>query len=174
MIVESPGLDRFEFVGIVFIAASGILGAMRNAIEEILLVDYDFPDGALLMAESYISAFLVSLVAIATVFSAGFEAFDRAIRDCADWGVAASLCLFLIASYGRDAGKLKVVKRSSAMFAKVLALVLPFGTWLICLLAYILSSGKIGESWENPSSWVRLIGFVVITVSSAMFFKRKN
>merc|ERR1712066_452782 len=69
-------------------------------------------------------------------------------------------------SWGKDAGKLKVTKYGSAILVKVVALLFPFGTWILSLSAYPISvylmpSKHIGESWTGDS-FIRLAGFVGI------------
>merc|ERR1712226_1198468 len=84
---------------------------------------------------------------------------------------------FLVSAYGKDAGKFKVVRYASSMVAKILALLFPFGTWLIQLCAYYFlpfTWPRVGEDWENPQSDVRLLGFIIIVGSCIAFMKLKK
>merc|ERR1712087_167765 len=86
------------------------------------------------------------------------------------------LVFFAITSWGKDAGKLKVTKYGSAILVKVVALLFPFGTWILSLSAYPISvylmpSRHIGESWTGDS-FIRLAGFLVILVSPTFFRRR--
>eukprot|EP00450_Noctiluca_scintillans_P011033 CAMPEP_0194496910 /NCGR_PEP_ID=MMETSP0253-20130528/14025_1 /TAXON_ID=2966 /ORGANISM="Noctiluca scintillans" /LENGTH=359 /DNA_ID=CAMNT_0039338363 /DNA_START=50 /DNA_END=1126 /DNA_ORIENTATION=+ len=120
-----------QLIGIILVVLSGVFGAFRNAVEEMILVDYDFPSGALLMVESWVSA-AISLILV--IFMTVFNFSDSNLVDTLQQSVftipgAIVFVLFLITSYGREGGKLKVMKYTSGMVSKVLALVFPFGTW---------------------------------------------
>merc|ERR1711881_381621 len=114
-----------------------------------------FPDGALLMVESWCSCLLMIpiyalLVAVNTpddLFAMGL------IQDPA----IILLVFFVVASWGKDAEKLKVTKYGSAVLVKVIA-------FLISFVAYWFSGNEIlaecvGEDWSTKS-FTRLSGFL--------------
>eukprot|EP00927_Polykrikos_kofoidii_P026270 TRINITY_DN23423_c0_g1_i1.p1 TRINITY_DN23423_c0_g1~~TRINITY_DN23423_c0_g1_i1.p1 ORF type:complete len:403 (-),score=50.35 TRINITY_DN23423_c0_g1_i1:108-1316(-) len=175
---DSQGNSNSQLVGIVIVVMSGVLGAFRNAVEEMILNELDFPDGALLMVESWISAVLILIVFVAIGLVVQFHDMDKTFNYVVtDLRVAFCFILFLITSWGKDAGKFKVIKHSSSMVAKVLALLAPFGTWICSLCGYYgtyWATTTIGEPWENPASWVRFSGFFVIIVSGIVFVKQKK
>jgi len=160
-------------IGLVLTASSGVLGAIRNTIEEILLQDDGMKDSTLLFLESMVSFFFAVIAGVLLV-----KVFDPNIRELFKaWtitGVIPSVCMFVLFMYGRDLGKLKLTKYSSAITAKIVALVFPFGTWTLMLLLYLcVTNGKnqrFGSSWNVPWSFLRLAGYVTIIVS-VWFFK---
>jgi len=89
-------------------------------------------------------------------------------------GFIPSVCMFVLFMYGRDLGKLKLTKYSSAVTAKIVALVFPFGTWTLMLLTNFCMANekqhRFGSSWNVPWSFLRLAGYITIIVS-VWFFK---
>merc|ERR1712159_128831 len=51
-------------------------------------------------------------------------------------GIVVLSIVFAFTSWGKDAGKLKITKLGSAILVKVIALLFPFGTWILSLLVY--------------------------------------
>merc|ERR1712107_917049 len=88
--------------------------------------------------------------------------------------VWALLPLIMACTYGKDFGKLVVVKRGNALLAKVLTLLFPVVTWAISLTAFLISAGLFGEGFDASSGWLRLAGFAVIAVASISFVRQKK
>merc|ERR1712137_899507 len=133
----------------------------------------NFPDGALLMFESWISAILVLLVGVSLGMVTQFDDVHDTWQKVQKLEVMVFLVLFCVAAYGKDAGKFKVVKYASSMVAKILALIFPCGTWALSLVAHLVQ-GAIGEPWKGADSSVRLVGFVMVVVSGCVFVKKKK
>merc|ERR1712136_421618 len=167
-----------QVIGVILVVLSGVSGAFRNAVEEMILVDYNFPSGALLMVESWVSA-AISLILVILMMIFNFS--DSKLVDTLQHSIftipgAIFFVLFLITSYGREGGKLKVMKYTSGMVSKVLALIFPFGTWVISLMAYYVSTriggNVIGEAGTALQFVLRLIGFFMILVFCVLFVKK--
>jgi len=160
------------WLGLVLAVFSGVVGGTRNIIEEVLLQDYGMTDSSLLLVESALSFFLAVIVG-ALLLMIVDPAISRYWKTWTSTGVIPTVFLFVIFSYGRDLGKLKLTKYSSAVTAKVIAVLFPFGTWALSLLIYYLvSEGKehpVGDRWYNPWSFLRLAGFILIVVSVYFF-----
>uniref|UniRef100_A0A7S1AB25 Uncharacterized protein n=1 Tax=Noctiluca scintillans TaxID=2966 RepID=A0A7S1AB25_NOCSC len=167
-------------LGVLIVIGSGIMGGFRNIVEEMVLQDYDFPDGALLMAESLFSGVLVLIVGV--VFALAFDQsgflnmFGMVFTSPL---IILCVVLFSVCSYGKDAGKLKLTKRASTVLTKVLCLVMPFGTWIISLVFFGISvvakwEPRVGENWSSPWDEVRLAGFVLIMFGSVVFVRAKK
>jgi len=162
-----------SYIGLILACSSGVLGAIRNIMEEILLQDYGMTDNALLLLESLISFLSAGIAGVVLL-----QVFDLKIREyLKTWnttGVIPAVCMFVMFMYGRDLGKLKLTKFSNAVTAKIVALVFPFGTWTLTLLIYFCATDRkghpLGSAWHVPWSFVRLAGFVVIVIS-VWFFK---
>jgi uncharacterized protein YjeT (DUF2065 family) len=167
-------------LGVIIIVSSGIIGGFRNIVEEMVLQDYDFPDGALLMAESFLSSIVVLVFGIAC--AAAFEGsgfFDMFQEVFTSPLILLCLVLFVVCSYSKDAGKLKLTKLASSMLAKVLCLLMPFGTWIISLVFYGIRvaarwKAQIGENWSSPMDFLRLAGFILIIIGSVVFVRAKK
>ena len=93
------------------------------------------------------------------------------------WGVAL-LLLFIVSSYGKDAGKFFLVKWASALRAKMLALIFPVGTWVIDLCLYYAGgrhqNPPLGSPWFVAASWVQLGGFALIIGANLYFLDQKS
>lgn len=167
-------------LGVLIVIGSGVMGGFRNVVEELVLQDHDFPDGALLMAESWFSGLLVLVVGV--VFALAFDhsgfvnMFGMVFTSPL---IILCIVLFSVCSYGKDAGKLKLTKRASTVLTKVLCLVMPFGTWIISLVFFGISvvakwEPRVGENWSSPWDEVRLAGFVLIMIGSVIFVRAKK
>merc|ERR1712232_1254576 len=166
------GDNRKQKFGIGLSVLCGVLGGFRNTVEEKILQGDNFPDGALLMVESWCSCFLMIPVYV-MLASVNTPDDPGAIGLVQDPFILVCLVFFAITSWGKDAGKLKVTKYGSAILVKVVALLFPFGTWILSLSAYpmssyLLPSRRIGESWSGDS-FIRLVGFLVILVFAYIF-----
>merc|ERR1719158_656295 len=101
--------------------------------------------------------------------------------------------IFSFTSWGKDAGKLKITKLGSAILVKVIALLFPFGTWIMSLMAHPLSDGQgprydppgdihgrqisdghLGENFNLLPFLVRLAGFSIILVFAYIFSNAKK
>lgn len=176
-----------QLVGIGLTVGSGALGAVRNLVEAAILQEDDFEPGALLLAESVLSAALVLPVGLLLY---GVTELDERLDAIEDFSLAnlmatfqqraafAVFPCFLLVSYGKDAGKFWMIKHTSALRQKVLALLFPFGTWAVGL-AVFYSGGQshrpaIGAGWTSPSSAWQLAGFVVILLANVVFVMLKS
>jgi len=182
---ERSGRDQLMGIGLTI--ASGALGAIRNLVEAAILQEDDFEPGALLLAESVLSAAL--LAPIGAIAYGVIEA--RPLWDhVEDWSRAnmmatfkqpAALVIFacfLVVAYGKDAGKFWLIKHTSALRQKVLALLFPFGTWAVGL-AVFYSGGHdhrpaFGSGWVEPSSYLELAGFITILLANVVFVMLKS
>lgn len=175
---DSSSSDSKKIVGIVIICLAGMMGGVRNIIEEMILQDGHFPDGALLMVESWVSAFFVLMIAVGMGWYSEWADFGNQMKYFFTSPVVGFFLIFLVTAYGKDAGKLKVVKYASAIVAKVLALLFPFGTWVLSILGWYITKAaggtQVGEPLLWPQSLLRLVGFLVITVSTIIFVKLKK
>jgi peptidoglycan biosynthesis protein MviN/MurJ (putative lipid II flippase) len=82
--------------------------------------------------------------------------------------------MFVLTMYGKQLGKFKLTKLTSAITTKIVSLLFPFGTWTLTLLFYYcVTRGKkhpVGDKWNLYWSFLRLLGFIIIVVS-VWFFK---
>lgn len=165
-----------QVIGLSLAIGSGLFGAVRNVLEEIILQGDDLTAGGLLLTESYIS--LVVLLVINVFWKgihnelASFVVEMSTVFSCR--AVWALLPLIMACTYGKDFGKLVVVKRGNALLAKVLTLLFPVVTWAISLTAFLISAGLFGEGFDASSGWLRLAGFAVIAVASISFVRQKK
>lgn len=164
-------------IGSAMVVTSGLLGAVRNVVEEVLLQDDGMTEGSLLLVESWIS------LACAVVLGLGLSSADvlDALHEPQYWRAflwpwtATFFVGFLVTSYGKDLGKLKVTKHGGAVLAKVLSLLFPFFTWACTLLAYYISRGhSIGSGWSSPWSWMRLAGFFIISAGCGLYVLERS
>jgi len=171
---SSSNTDKSDdFLGLTLSVFSGFFGAIRNMIEETLLQDDGMTNMSLLLVESVVSLIFALIVGVALM-----EITDHQMSSYwSKWttaGVIPAVCMFVIFIYGRDFGKLKLMKYSSAIIAKIVSLVFPFGTWALSLLVYYsVTEGNehaIGDGWHNPWSFLRLAGFILIVVSVFFFY----
>ena len=178
---------RDQLIGIGLTVASGALGAVRNLVEAAILQEDDFEPGALLLAESVLSAALLLPVGL-TLYAV--TELDEKLDRIEDWSFAnmmatfhqpvayAIFACFVAVSYGKDAGKFWLIKHTSALRQKVLALIFPFGTWAVGL-AVFYSGGKrhdpaLGGGWSSPRSIWQLAGFVTILLANVVFVLLKS
>ena len=88
--------------------------------------------------------------------------------------------LYLFSAYGKDAGKFWLIKYTSAMRQKVLALLFPVGTWVIGLIIYYMGGNQhlptLGVAWDSNSvaTWVQLVCFVVIILANVIYVTLKK
>lgn len=159
--------------GLILACVSGILGGVRNTMEEMLLQDEGLTDNALLLIESAVSLFssVIAGLVILKILDPNLSEYRTMWRTA---GVVPTVCVFVLFCYGRELGKLKLTKYSSAVTAKIVSLVFPFGTWALTLLIYFcVTEGEyhpLGGPWNMPWSFLRLAGFI-LTVISVWFFK---
>jgi len=163
-------------IGISMVVASGLMGAVRNVLEEVLLQDDGISEGCLLLVESWISLLCMILVGL----SLGYLEILRDLDNPEYWKAyllpwtIAFFVGFLAFSYGKDLGKLKVTKFGGAVLAKVLSLLFPFLTWAFTLAAFYISTDhSVGKGWETWS-WLRLLGFVVISAGCAWYIVERR
>mmetsp|Transcript_32415 Transcript_32415/g.85551 ORF Transcript_32415/g.85551 Transcript_32415/m.85551 type:complete len:449 (+) Transcript_32415:100-1446(+) len=168
-----------QVVGLSLVAASGWIGAWRNIIEAAILQDDGLPSPALLMAESAISmAVLAPFSVILVATSDGRSTSNFAATLLTPAGIPL-LLLFVITAYVKDAGKFWLIQHASALRQKILALIFPFGTWLIGLAVYYLLDGRshtpfLGVRWVAVASPLRLLGFLVIVAANVAFLLVKG
>lgn len=158
-------------VGLAMSITSGALGAVRNVMEEIILQTDDLTTGGLLAAESWIS--LLGLLVVNVGWKGVHGGLDTFGSDlCKIFAFPATwplLFLIMVCTYGKDFGKLFVVKHGNALIAKVLGMLFPIVTWILTLTAFLVSQGEFGEGLTWPSSAVRLVGFTVIGFASISY-----
>jgi hypothetical protein len=183
--MDDNGGTSTRMLGLVIVCASGAFGAVRNSIEEWLLQDCAIPSGVLLMMESWISV-TFSIFAGLTIYLVSTLDQDSLSLSTA-WkvlgipGFVPCFASFMVATYMTDAGKFKVMYYGSAMLAKIIAILSPFGTWLICLVVYYATFPGIGpdkivlgEGWLTLSSTIRLFGMAIIIASTVIFTTAKK
>lgn len=143
----------------------------------------------MLLAESAISAAV--LLPIGLVFYGicdGVKAMDlyedaslaNLIATLRKPGAVPALLVFLLTAYGKDAGKFWLIKYTSALRQKVLALLFPVGTWAIGLMIYYVGglhhTPALGVPWQDHKSLIELLGFSVIIAANVIIvlLKVKN
>mmetsp|Transcript_41065 Transcript_41065/g.109537 ORF Transcript_41065/g.109537 Transcript_41065/m.109537 type:complete len:455 (+) Transcript_41065:178-1542(+) len=171
-----------QAIGLTMITVSGIMGGLRNVVEAALLQDDGLSGSALLLAESSLSAIILApLCAVLAGVLAGTGMEQRASSNLQAalgmcWRVAL-LLMFIVSSYGKDAGKFFLVKWASALGAKMLALLFPVGTWMIDLCLYYAGGGhhdpKLGVPWFVAASWLQLGGFALIIGANVYFLDQR-
>merc|ERR1711937_859623 len=131
-------------IGLAMAISSGAMGAVRNVLEEIILQNDDLTTGALLASESWIS--LLGLLVVNVGWKGargGLGTFGsdmlKILAVPATWPL---LLLIMFCTYGKDFGKLFVVKHGSALIAKVLGMLFPIVTWILTLTAFFVSQGE--------------------------------
>lgn len=175
---EEKGGSSKQIVGIGLAILCGVLGGFRNVVEEVLLQGDNLPDGALLMCEFWLSCiFMLPVFFVLQIFNDPGE--PGAIGLVKDPVIAVILVFFAITSWGKDAGKLKITKFGSAILVKVIALLFPFGTWVLSLIAWNLhwqneEGDRVGENFNFPKSLIRLAGFLTILGFAYMFSTAKK
>lgn len=180
--IQSSSEDNFvggrTLLGIAIITLSGVSGACRNVIEEMILHNRNLTDGALMMLETGISACIVFAITLLVGLVIQFRDLEMTREVFMEQpGVLLTFGLFLIASYGKDAGHFKIVKCSTSLTSKLMGLLFPCGSWLICLGAYSLSRTwrtSLGEGWVASVSWIRLVGLIVMLGSCAVFINQAS
>lgn len=157
------------FIGVILAFCSGFLGSVRNIMEEALLQGDDLSAGGLLMAESWISLVGIIVVTIASN-SAHLVAFLEACGAiCAMLSVWPLILTLMFCTYGKDFGKLFVTKHGNALTAKVLSMLFPIITWILGLVTYLATAGRLGEGLNAISSPIRLAGFTLVAGCSVAF-----
>merc|ERR1712129_401586 len=129
-----------EGFGLALAIGSGAFGAIRNLVEEIILQGDDLSPGGLLMAESWVSFTGVLVTTFVYELQRG-----KLSQFLTDTGAALNdpvlwiwLLLVMACTWGKEYGKLFIVKHGSAMIAKVMTMLLPIVTWIMALMAYQL------------------------------------
>jgi len=158
-------------VGVSLATASGITGAVRNVLEEVILQGDDLSTGGLMMCESWIS--LVGVV----VTNLGWQAIrgnllpfvQEAFSALCVVEVWVALFVIMACTYSKDFGKLFIVKHGSALIAKVLTMLFPTVTWGLSLAVFYSTEGQYGEGLEFMPSLIRLVGFFIIAFASITF-----
>ena len=162
-----------QALGVLMACVAGGLGAARNLLEAALLDDEDFPPGALLLAESMVSALAaipLGAILFASLGSGLTDSLDNLRVTAKETAFTPIVLSIMVTAYGKDAGKFWMIKYTSAQRAKVLALVFPFGTWAVGLAVFYAGgrnhSPHFGLGFEWPGSFVLLIGFMIILISN--------
>jgi len=166
----------FQVIGLSLSIGSGLIGAVRNVLEEHILQGDDLTAGGLLLTESYISLFALLVMNICWKgFHNELTSFTlEMLKVFSCPPVWALLPLIMGCTYGKDFGKLVVVKRGNALLAKVLTLLFPVVTWVISLTVFFISAGVFGEGFDTSAGWLRLAGFAVVAVASISFVRQKK
>lgn len=168
-----------QALGLLLSCLAGLLGAARNLVEAALLGDASLPPSALLLAESALSsAVCVPLTPLMLLNPRNSAALDTLTAVFVDQSWApCTFALYLICAYGKDAGKFWLIKHSSLLRQKLLALTFPFGTWLFGISVYYGGGWRLlppqGVEVEVPSSLVQLLGFVIILLSNVAYIQLK-
>lgn len=158
-------------IGLGLALSSGCLGAVRNVLEEVILQGDDLSTGGLLLSESWISLVFIVVAALGGQASQGqllvfLQELQSVLAIPAVW---LTLAVVGICTYGKDFGKLFVVKHGNALISKTLTMLFPIVTWICALLTFIVTDGQFGEGLEFPSSVLRLLGFAIIACASISF-----
>ena len=103
----TAGLSQ-QVVGLALVMAAGWFGAWRNIIEAAILQDDDLPSAALLLAESCLSAVVLSPMAVVLV-ATGNSTSNLSDTMLAPGGIP-FLVLFVLTAYAKDAGKFWLLK----------------------------------------------------------------
>jgi len=127
-----------------------------------------------MMAESLVSsAFLILLLPVLMAIDGSMDALSNLAVALGrhPWYTAGVFCLYLIGCYGKDYGKFWFVRHESALTAKMIALLYPYGTWFFELLLYHAFGGKDAEEMQGVpwtrASWLNLLGFSIVLVGTA-------
>ena len=166
--------------GLLLAGTSGVLGAWRNLVEAAILAEEGFPSGALLLAESTVSAALVTMVGFVVFLTTSLlwdsdedASLAHMLQTLRTPWVPPLLVMYLAAAYAKDAGKMWLIQQMSVLHEKSLTLLFPFGTWTVSLLFYYCygwhASPILGQRWEMPYSLIELLGFLTILAGSAGF-----
>ena len=149
--------------GVILSVSIGLLGAIRNDIEELLLKEEDLSPTLLVGVHSAISAlFLFPVGAALTVIDSDSLQFPSAL-------MAVTFVLFLLAIYGKDTMQMAMTSLSSSLTRKLFEQIYPVGTWCLSLLCYAMTAHKFGESWNGLFSWMRLIGFITVMIGNYFY-----
>jgi len=165
-----------EVFGLTLAVVSGAFGAVRNLVEEIILQGDDLSPGGLLMAESWVSFIGVFVTTFVYELQQG-KLWDFLLDTYAGLSFPVLwiwLFMVMFCTWGKEYGKLFIVKHGSAMIAKVLTMLLPVVTWIMGLSIYSFSDGKFGEYLTWPGSLLRFIGFSIIAGSAVAFMQLKK
>lgn len=168
-----------QMVGLLLSLVSGLLGASRNLAEAVLLGDDDLPPSALLLAESALSL-LATLPFMPLLFAnpRHDDAVDLLVHTFTNPWAPAIFFLHMLCAYGKDAGKFWLIKHASALRAKLVSLIFPFGTWLAGIVVFYAGGRdlepKQGVGIEMPYSLVQLVGFNIILGANFVFVLLKQ
>jgi hypothetical protein len=82
----------------------------------------------------------------------------------------------MFCTYGKDFGKLFVTKYANALTAKVCCLLFALVTWILSLLSFVATGGRIGEGLNPVSSPIRLAGFALVAgfCSAFVVLQKRN
>jgi hypothetical protein len=180
--VEPDVIIARQNVGMALSCIAGALGAWRNLIEASLLQGAMLPSGALLFAESLLSAVLFASLGFVIWLVCDLMP-NTSHEERSTWALftfafnlhrtlaLSTLALYFATAYVKHAGKLWLLKNASALRQKLLALLSPIGTWAISLVAWNLpfdSDGihVLGRPWISPQSDIELGGFALILLAT--------
>lgn len=186
-----PGGDQpvaDQVIGASLACLSGALGAWRNLAEAAILQDDTMPSSALLLAESLLSALvlgsigIVVFIVVESVPSLDKKedlSLDNMVNTFKQVIAPPAIIGYLICAYGKDAGKFWLIKHTSALRQKILALLFPFGTWAVSLVTFYILGGQhhfptLGHKWDWPSSGIELGAFLLILISNIIFVQLKE
>ena len=75
------------------------------------------------------------------------------------------LVIIMVCTDSKDFGKLFTIKYGTAMIAKVITMMFPIVTWFLDIGVFLGTNAKFEEGLDCPPSAIRLIGFVVTSVT---------
>jgi len=186
-ISQNTGEFDANLVGILILLFSGLIGAIRNTAEEVLM-QQDDPNKSLdsdfLVGSQALIAFVYMLfIGFALVFTVYFP-FDKATNHeiASDWtdasvtdAVIIALCvafvLFMASKYGRDTGSMRIAAMTSSLTRKFLQQLYPIGTWLLSTIVYYAYSSLYGEEWDMQHSSIRAVGFLFVIVGTYLYIR---
>lgn len=168
---ELGGLSK-QIHGVITVSITGILGGLRDILEEVVLKEANLSEGAMHMVESCFSGVLVLIISLVSMSLTDFSGMIATGRDvvCLPtfWVCGA---VYILSVSGRLMGRLKIIKRTSTIVAKILALAFPYGTWLASSVAFWSSHGRLGETQSTRNAVFRLVGFMCITLGCYLYLK---
>eukprot|EP00484_Ammonia_sp_Unknown_P001754 CAMPEP_0197022146 /NCGR_PEP_ID=MMETSP1384-20130603/3049_1 /TAXON_ID=29189 /ORGANISM="Ammonia sp." /LENGTH=435 /DNA_ID=CAMNT_0042450121 /DNA_START=180 /DNA_END=1487 /DNA_ORIENTATION=- len=178
---------KTNIVGIVILIASGLIGAIRNTAEEVLM-QRDDPaqslDSDCLVGMQAIIAFLyMILIGVVLVFTVYFP-FDKTSNQiiAQDWTSAkvtdvllivlcVTFVLFMASKYGRDVGSMRIAGMTSSLTRKFIQQLYPIGTWILSTTVYYAYSSMYGEEWDHQHSSIRAVGFLFVIVGTYLYIR---
>ena len=170
-------------IGMILMLFVGLLGAVRNDFEEMLLKNDDLAPDFVVGMESVISLTFTAFIGVALFIIDPFDNIDErsALSDVGRnilTAPALIVCfvLFLIAIYGKDTMQMRMTALSSSLTRKLFQQMYPSGTWMISLIAFaithkITQKEVYGEQWEGSYSLLRLGGFCIVLIGNYFYIK---